>query len=826
MTLNFFRSLLQPKNKLSLLPCALIIMASASAEVPYAIVGGEDNGGLPYVALISSAGVASPLTGDIPVGAQYIYSVDMNSSGHAIIGGSSNGNMAYCALVSPTGVASLLTGADAPSGGGEIYALAINNSGYSLIGGNEGGNLLLYAARVSPTGDTTLLTGFLPSGNGYLNAVDINSSGAGIIGGQHMAFVIPYAATVSADGVASPLSGATPNGNGYIISVSMNDSGNAIIGGRENGNRPYAALVSPTGVATSLTGDAPIGNGGMGFINDVAINPCGSAILGGSYNGTEIYCAVVNPNGVATLITGDFPTAVTGSIRAVDINSSGEAIVGGTYDIGYPYWAFVSPEGVARAITGDYPTAPGSDANAVAISPSGAGLIGGSDAATSDAFVALVTPAGVAMRLTGFVPTGNGTIYSLALSLSQIPTAALTGNNLIFANYINEFSPSNAFYFLPSGCNGTMTDALERAAPTRNALSLHTSTYNMFYLTTSLETHIRDRRMIQRRRSASDNTLAMNTNDWQSENRLMASNSLTDEQTSSTLAPVCKDSRPYTVWFDAIGALAYQKEQHQTPAFNPTTGGGILGFDAAICQNTLIGVGVSYLYTHIHEKKGFGHSNINQEDLYLFASWDNSQFYADASLWGGLFQISQVREIDLTGFNFTASSTPNGGHLVPHLEIGYNSDWPKCTPCARFLVNPFLMGDWANAWQGSYTEKGDGPFNASQDSHYASLLRTEAGLRFYETIYLSCWDLIFLQKGSYVNTQSFGTGTVNAFLVGSGGSFTVETLTSPQNLGVAQVAMIFAPHHSNFPTTTLFYQGEFGGGYQSHHLNLEMAWDF
>ena len=136
------------------------------------------------------------------------------------------------------------------------------------------------------------------------------------------------------------------------------------------------------------------------------------------------------------------------------------------------------------------------------------------------------------------------------------------------------------------------------------------------------------------------------------------------------------------------------------------------------------------------------------------------------------------------------------------------------------------MLDWANAWQKSYTEKGDSPFNASQKSFHGSLLRTEAGLRFYETLFFDSWNLTFQEKISYVNTQSYNAGKVKAFLVGAPGSFTVETLSSAINLGVAQLAMSFAPLCSHFPTTTLFYQGEFSAKYQSHQINLELAWQF
>jgi uncharacterized protein with beta-barrel porin domain len=162
---------------------------------------------------------------------------------------------------------------------------------------------------------------------------------------------------------------------------------------------------------------------------------------------------------------------------------------------------------------------------------------------------------------------------------------------------------------------------------------------------------------------------------------------------------------------------------------------------------------------------------------------------------------------------------------VPHVELGYITETHR-TQKREITWNPFGMLDWANAWQEKYREKGSGPFNAEQKSHHASLLRTEIGLRVSETLFFQKWNLIFQEKGSYVNTQSFGAGKVQGFLVGSPGTFTLETLTDAQNLGVAQLLITAAPFKACYPTSTLFYQGEFGTHYQSHQLNLELAWNF
>ena len=113
-----------------------------------------------------------------------------------------------------------------------------------------------------------------------------------------------------------------------------------------------------------------------------------------------------------------------------------------------------------------------------------------------------------------------------------------------------------------------------------------------------------------------------------------------------------------------------------------------------------------------------------------------------------------------------------------------------------------------------------------QKSQFCSMLRAEAGLRVHETMQCSWGDLVFEEKGSYAYQKMFHTGNVTAALVGSLGSFTVTTLTTAQNLGVAEFSILFKPSKKHLPYVDLRYQGEFGARYQSHQGIVEIGKDF
>jgi hypothetical protein len=608
-----------PMRKFILMFFSIIMIGRLQAQ-SMAIIGGEDDAGFPYAVLVSPTGMTTALTGSaLPTGAGAIYSVAINSSGNAIIGGGDNGyTSTYVALVSPTGVTTALTGTALPTGNGIIFSVAINSSGNAIIGGQDNGDTSAYAALVSPTGVTTALTGTaLPTGSGGISWVAINSSGNGIIGGFENGAIspntTPYAALVSPTGATTALTGPVPPvGTGKIYFVAINSSGNGIIGGQDNGNTStYVALVSPTGVRTALTGSALPTAGGLIWHGD--INPSGYGIIGGYSQGLVPYAALVSPTGETTALTGPALPTGTGQIISVAINPSGYGIIGGESQGTVPYAALVSPTGETTALTGPaLPTGTG-QINAVAIAPSGNGIIGGTNINADTVYVALVSSTGMTTALTGpATPTGTGEDLFVAIAnllplLSNIPTASLSGNNLIFAEYINEYASQEAFYFVPAVLDGTLNAALESAAPTRNAFSVYTAINNLFYLTTSLSTHIRQQRSVYSSLGAVNPSVgAVNPSvpqaPWKSEDQLLAflgNNTLKKTKSSE----VCHEQEPKnTIWVDLIGGLAYQKAQSQTPAFNPSTGGGILAFDRKVTSNATVGGGAP-IYIRISMKR-------------------------------------------------------------------------------------------------------------------------------------------------------------------------------------------------------------------------------
>lgn len=406
--------------------------------------------------------------------------------------------------------------------------------------------------------------------------------------------------------------------------------------------------------------------------------------------------------------------------------------------------------------------------------------------------------------------SGNPELSGMALLL-QMPTNGLHGNNVSFANYLNANGPIDVireFALLPSG----LEQALESAAPTRNAFLTYASQNAFLAASQALADHGRQKRFHfskQKGKKIAAANLPMH--------ELLASNAM-------TVNMPCKSQEPYTIWLSPFGEYAREKPQQQTPGFSLGLGGAVLGFELSRCGKDVAGFGAAYAYTHVHEEAGAGQANLNQGFLIVYGTLNAAQCYFDLGLWGGYYHSNNQRKISFSGVDATAQSETHGWQAAPHFEVGYDGFWIEgCSP-KWFGIEPFLMADWVANWESGFQEHGAGSLDMGQKGRFCSLLRGESGLRFHEIVEFGWGRLVIREKGSYAYQKAFHTGRLTAFLAGSPGTFTVETLTTAQNLGIGEFAILFAP--ANGPYIDLRYQGEFGSQYQSHQGMLEIGKTF
>lgn len=224
------------------------------------------------------------------------------------------------------------------------------------------------------------------------------------------------------------------------------------------------------------------------------------------------------------------------------------------------------------------------------------------------------------------------------------------------------------------------------------------------------------------------------------------------------------------------------------------------------------------------KKKSAGKANINQGYATLYGTAYAGLWYFDVAFWGGYYHSDNTRSISFPKFDANAKSDIHGWQFNPHLEIGYDGFRLHRCDVKKFGIEPFAMADWVNCWEDSFKEHGGHGLSMGQKSRHCSLLRIESGLRLDEVVEFNWGKVVFFEKGSYAYRKAFHTGHITAFLVGSPGSFTVSTLGGAQNLGVAELAVLFATNNKTY--VNIAYQGEFGSKYQSHQGQLSIGRDF
>ncbi len=365
-----------------------------------------------------------------------------------------------------------------------------------------------------------------------------------------------------------------------------------------------------------------------------------------------------------------------------------------------------------------------------------------------------------------------------------IPTDGLSGNDLKIASYLNSI---NSIALV--GLTGSeLTNALSSVSPERYFYGTFATQTTLFAIDTVVSQHMSDFRLFQF--------------PW--------------------CEPHCEPECPTTadVWIGGFGNFSHQKAENQNPAFHYNTGGVIVGLDYYGCRDWgLFGGGIGYTYTDLHENRHSGHANINAYYGTLYGTLTLCDFYLELAMWGVYHMIHNSRNISFPGFDATAKSRIHGWQAEPHLALGYDFIY------SWGAIEPFAAFDWAVSWEDNFREHGAGDLNWRQKAHRSSMLRSEAGLKFFER-WQFCWgDFSMRETLSYVNQNPFGTGTVRAGIVGEPGSVTLHSLDKTQNLGAVGLELLFQPG-DRLNTFTLSYDGEFGEDFRSQQVVLKYQRDF
>jgi len=598
------------------------------------------------------------------------------------------------------------------------------------------------------------------------------------------------------------VNGGLLNISGSIVSNSVVNGGDLLIAGSTTGS-----ITVNGGVATidgTASGPIIVNSSGLATVIGTASGPV-TVNSGGNLNGTGFLTNTVTVNDGGTITPGN---NAIGTIHVNTLNMSSGANAGieispppissviavtGTASLGGTVQLKVDPG--FYGTSGSYTILTAGNVSGTFQNGVNGGLLG-------YLYELIYFPTHVDLHYSLFIPTPPG-------PCPQIDTTGLHGNALIVAEYLNQNCLNTLpFFNLTVFGPGDLKNALNSISPARNAFPTFASQNTLFLINDIVSQHLDNQRFIQGMNRRFEYT------------PLIAS---ADSGIPCMPRP-CKDKLSF--WIGGFGEQSHQQSRHQVPTFSFISEGALIAMDYFGEDNFLMGVGGGYARTRIHEEQDAGKAFINYYFGTFFSTATWNQFYAEFVFWGVYHRVRNVRHISypglfiIPGVQRDAVAHYNGWQIDPHLGIGYNFDtcWGG--------VEPFGMVDWAVNWENKFSESGAGEFDISQKRQISSMVRAEAGLRFYETAERS-WGLFLVrEKIGYVYKRPFGTGKVTSSLVGFSGFFTVESLQDVQNLISPGVELLWKFKRMKGTTFSLTYEGEYCKKYQANELFLKIVQDF
>jgi uncharacterized protein with beta-barrel porin domain len=395
-------------------------------------------------------------------------------------------------------------------------------------------------------------------------------------------------------------------------------------------------------------------------------------------------------------------------------------------------------------------------------------------------------------------------------SATTIATEGLTGNILKFANYLNESAPASSEYFELTILSGlALNNALNSASPARNAFGPFVTGQTLFSLSRIVNDYLGNQRFLKHNNATEISSAVF----------LPEMDNLYAYNSKRCFAPAHKPAHepaPMTVWTSGFADFSHQAKESQNPAFNFISEGLLIGFDYEGISYNRMGCSLGYAHSQIYDQDHMGGANIPYYFGSLYGSFSLNQFYLQTAFWAVFHQIHGHRNIAYPGVDTKAKGTSNGWQIDPHIELGYDikRSWSTIEPYAAF--------DWAVNWEGSFKEHGAGDLNMRQKSNTSSMLQSEAGVRFYQSICKSYGRFGCREGASYMNRVPFGTGKITTAIVGSSAFVTLQSFTKVQNLGAINIDFFAELGKKQDILVTLGYEGQFGSSYIFNEVLLNI----
>lgn len=284
----------------------------------------------------------------------------------------------------------------------------------------------------------------------------------------------------------------------------------------------------------------------------------------------------------------------------------------------------------------------------------------------------------------------------------------------------------------------------------------------------------------------------------------------------------CKGEAPFSIWVDGFGNFLTQGsnvfETSPQVGYRDNGGGVVVGGDIAYLNHFHTGVLGAYSYSSVDWMSSQGRGSIQTGYFGVYGEGHWKGLFLDAGVIAGWNTYKASRKIVFTGTDATATNTHSGKQISLHLDGGYNYT------INAFAIRPYDTIDYIVAKEVGFTETGAGILNLQVQDSFPKLVRNELGLNVsgcasfrQNKVFGDAWL-------AWVREMRVGKSFMSQFIniddvFETTGYFPARSLIAP---GASFTWAAFCDQLIG----KLYYYGEFGAGYNSQSVGVEIRSQF
>lgn len=184
----------------------------------------------------------------------------------------------------------------------------------------------------------------------------------------------------------------------------------------------------------------------------------------------------------------------------------------------------------------------------------------------------------------------------------------------------------------------------------------------------------------------------------------------------------CGCSQDYRVWAVPMGNWLREGNLGEQTAYEAQTRGVVAGFDKALGENWVLGVGGAWNESDLlwQRNRGFGH--VHEYAGSLYTDYMIECFYCGISVYVGFEDNNITRHIQFSTNNLNANGHFNSLDTGGQFSAAYLFGAPS------FFLYPYANVDYFYFQADSFTETGAGALDLKIETHTSSTIRMESGI--------------------------------------------------------------------------------------------------